>query len=845
MLTRPVTSAVTRALTQETTAAPNKVAPPVPAIPVANFSGAPTSGTAPLQVQFTDLTTGIPTSWAWTFGDGGTSTQQNPLYTYAASGTYNVTLTATNGLGSNGVTKNSYIVAALGPPVNTVAPVVTGTPASGNTLSCSTGTWTNAGPFTYQWLDNGSPIVGATNNTFALTDAQKGFIMSCRVTSTGNGSASADSNSLAVSLLPFSGSWIYTTPVTGAAPAANTIVHANNTVNKLLVSDVNSSGSFIDFSQIQAGNVITINSQAYVVQAAPQIFPGYASITIDPTTQQPPGTYTVTITSGVVVFTPADLFLLGENGVWYDPSDLSSMFQTINGDPPVTAVEQPVGLLLDKRKGLAATLAPFVNGTLDTSTWTKGVGWSTTATTAASDGTQAGSSNLLINAAATNYPLANGFIYRWTVIVTARSAGGSITVSAQSGAGSAININSPGTYIVYGVGGSGVITAPVGVSCSISSITIEQVAGNHALQATAASRPVLSARVNLLTFSEQFDNAAWTKANATITPNATMAPDGTITADLVTASASSYAYARATGFSAGFTTASAYFKAGNGGVVTIDTGGINANDVATFNVSTGVVVSNGINNSSAAIEAVANGFYRCSVTRASAITALYFGKSGATINDTFYMWGAQLEGPALSTYQWITTATNYNSVGFPYYLRFDGVDDGLATASASFAAADKAGVWAGIYAAQPGTNMLVELSTNAPANNGAFYISAFESTTVFGFRTSNGSINRGYNSAAKLVATAYTLSAMLDGAAASVATSVIPRINGTIDQTTLVGAVAAGNFGNYPLYIGRRAGTALPFNGQLYSLIIRGVQSSAQAISDTETWVAGKTGVTL
>jgi len=52
-------------------------------------------------------------------------------------------------------------------------------------------------------------------------------------------------------------------------------------------------------------------------------------------------------------FNPASLFANGEPGVWYDPSDFSTMFQDAAGTTPVTAVEQPVGLLLDRSKGLA------------------------------------------------------------------------------------------------------------------------------------------------------------------------------------------------------------------------------------------------------------------------------------------------------------------------------------------------------------------------------------------------------------------------------------------------------------------------------------------------------------
>jgi PKD repeat protein len=80
---------------------------PVP--PVADFSGSPTSGVAPLTVNFTDLSTGSPTSWSWDFGDGGTSFDQHPTYIYNDTGTYAVSLTASNAYGSDNETKVDYI----------------------------------------------------------------------------------------------------------------------------------------------------------------------------------------------------------------------------------------------------------------------------------------------------------------------------------------------------------------------------------------------------------------------------------------------------------------------------------------------------------------------------------------------------------------------------------------------------------------------------------------------------------------------------------------------------------------------------------------------------------------
>lgn len=78
--------------------------------PVANFSGAPTSGTRPLTVTFTNSSTGTaPLTYSWNFGDGGTSTATSPQYTYNTAGTYTVTLTATNSCGSDQEIKTAYI----------------------------------------------------------------------------------------------------------------------------------------------------------------------------------------------------------------------------------------------------------------------------------------------------------------------------------------------------------------------------------------------------------------------------------------------------------------------------------------------------------------------------------------------------------------------------------------------------------------------------------------------------------------------------------------------------------------------------------------------------------------
>jgi hypothetical protein len=92
----------------------------------------------------------------------------------------------------------AYKVTAGG-PTNTVLPAVTGNAWVGQTLSCTSGTWTGSGTITYayQWRNAGVPIGGATNSTYVLQAGDVGFAITCRVTATDNtGSTAATSNSV-------------------------------------------------------------------------------------------------------------------------------------------------------------------------------------------------------------------------------------------------------------------------------------------------------------------------------------------------------------------------------------------------------------------------------------------------------------------------------------------------------------------------------------------------------------------------------------------------------------------------------------------------------------------------
>lgn len=96
-----VTLTVTGPLASDTAVRANAVAVGVPPPPVANFSASATSGSAPLSVQFTDLSTGTISSRQWSFGDDATSTEVSPSHNYVASGIYTATLTVSGPGGSS------------------------------------------------------------------------------------------------------------------------------------------------------------------------------------------------------------------------------------------------------------------------------------------------------------------------------------------------------------------------------------------------------------------------------------------------------------------------------------------------------------------------------------------------------------------------------------------------------------------------------------------------------------------------------------------------------------------------------------------------------------------------
>ncbi len=137
----------------------------VTVVPMALFKTTVMSGYEPLTVQFVDASTNSPNSWVWSLVDGGTSTLQNPAHTYAAAGSYTVTLTASNAMGSNTVSQPGYItVNAAIPVASFIANVTTGI----NPLSVQFTDTTNNTPTGWYWTfgDGGTSTLQNPTHTF-------------------------------------------------------------------------------------------------------------------------------------------------------------------------------------------------------------------------------------------------------------------------------------------------------------------------------------------------------------------------------------------------------------------------------------------------------------------------------------------------------------------------------------------------------------------------------------------------------------------------------------------------------------------------------------------------------
>jgi hypothetical protein len=349
--------------------------------------------------------------------------------------------------------------------------------------------------------------------------------------------------------------------------------------------------------------------------------------------------------------------------------------------------------------------------------------------------------------------------------------------------------------------------------------------GNHATQSVLAQRPTyavepVTGRRNRLTYTEDFSNAIWNKANITATGGAT-APDGTATAFTLTATDSNTVFSWL------------------GADLPTDTA---ANISLWLRRKTGtalVTLRNGLADTIAVpVTSSWAQFSYAVTTKANADFTLRLNALG----DEVELWHPQLElGSTATAYQRVVTAQDVSEAGVAArpYLFFDGIDDGMLTGTIT-PGADKAQVFAGVQKlSDVARGTVAELTASAAANNGAFHLTAPNAASdTFAFESKGTALTDAV--ASGIAAPASRVLAGLGDIAGDTATL---RVNGVqADQDT--GDQGTGNYAAAVLYLGRRGGTTLPFSGHIYGLIVRfsAANLAAASIAATERWMNSKTG---
>ena len=159
-------------------------------------------------------------------------------------------------------------------------------------------------------------------------------------------------------------------------------------------------------------------------------------------------------------------------------------------------------------------------------------------------------------------------------------------------------------------------------------------------------------RTNLALYSEQFDNAYWTRNNVTVNANSVISPDGTQNAETITSSGTTSFLYTTTAALTGAYTLSFFAKKGTSNFCWVYLNGYDA----IFNLNTGTFVSSVVAPESYSIIAYANGWYKISITKTSPILAALSGIGVASstnfngvVGTNIYVYGAQLEAGAYPT----------------------------------------------------------------------------------------------------------------------------------------------------------------------------------------------------
>lgn len=200
-------------------------------------------------------------------------------------------------------------------------------------------------------------------------------------------------------------------------------------------------------------------------------------------------------------------------------------------------------------------------------------------------------------------------------------------------------------------------------------------------------------------------------------------------------------------------------------------------------------------------------------------------------------------GAALPSYQRVTTSTDYDTAGFPLYLKINGTSSAMATNSIDFTSTANMTVVVGVRKlSDAAIGTAIELGTSF---FGAFSVFApYTSAGTYGAGTaSSGSIYQTGVASGFSVPISNVIESSFDLSQSALANQIKARVNGIDKTLTFTGTgTPSGNFMNGSLYLFARAGTQLWFNGQFYGAIICGAAKSANQITQAESYMNNKLG---
>lgn len=546
------------------------------------------------------------------------------------------------------------------------------------------------------------------------------------------------------------------------------------------------------------------------------------------------------------------LFANAESGGLYyfdNWATSSALYQDSGGATPLTALEQAPGLILDQRFSLVRGAENVVNGDFSqpyTGTWTGG-GWGISAGSGVMSAGVGATTNVAMLPPAVRVYEVTFEILTVTAAVDSISVGVGGTLSTpRSTVGKWTETVVSGTTgaITLSARGSG------GWRGTLDNLSIKEIPGIHLIQPLTTSRAVLSALVNRFFNTDSLLSSNWLKNNSTVAPAVGLTTPGGSpmfkfvpgtgvvlnTNDVVGGLTQPIGVGASTPWCISFVAKAAeisvvrvreQLSSGARAVVDLTTG------VVTYeNGGTGGCVFTSID--------LGSGFWRirCSRTTVSnEVNSNLAVKSGQATGDGvsgIYIGEFQHEVGTTSTrYQRVGASTaDYDAAGFPVGLRFDGVDDSYTTiGNIDLSVTDKAMVCAGVRKLSDAAIGVIFEHGATPDLGLAGPITA----NVGNYRWLTGNTTVAVSAAGYPAPSSNVVTGLGDIAGPSA----LMRVNGTqvAASSTTQGA---GTYGNQPGFIGRRNNASLPWNGLLFSLILRGAASSDAQIAAAEAWTNQK-----